>query len=53
LPFFAFFACFFVAMVGSNSSWGQAPLMDPLFVYRILNMCLVFREAATIGAAKR
>ena len=32
LPFLAFFLVFFDAMVGSNSSWGQAPLMEPLFV---------------------
>ena len=46
LPFFAFFACFFDAMVGSNSSWGQAPFNGTSFAVHGLNVCPVIREAA-------
>ena len=52
LPFLAFFVVllFFDAMVGSNSSWGQAPLMESMCTFRTLNMRLVFRAASRIVA---
>ncbi len=46
LPFFAFFACFFDAMVGSNSSWGQAPFNGISFAVHDLNVRPVIRETA-------
>ena len=46
LPFFAFFACFFDAMVGSNSSWGQAPFNGTSFAVHGLNVRPVIRETA-------
>ncbi len=54
LPFFTFFACFFDAMVGSNSSWGQAPFNVSSFAVHGLNVRPVIREAAVdAGAGKR
>lgn len=52
MPFFVFLV-FFEAMVGSNSSWGQAPLMQLVCMSRLLNVRLVIRDAIGNRAGKR